>query len=145
MRPDVLRSVRREILIGSPSGTYWSRFDRNAVRGMLELAVPPAMPSHIGGCVVADRRGGRAPQVTGVVVAQIKHLARAIADGIVGPWSELVLAAVDRPGVAAAFGRHLKAEFRIGDDIDPGCRRCLTRPEDRHVFPVRHWRSHRAR
>ena len=111
------------------------QFGGDAVRGMLEPAVAPAVPRHIGGGVVADRQRRRTPQVAGIVVAQIEHLARAIADRIVRPRRELVLAAVDRPGEAAAFGRHLKAEGGIGDDIDPGRRRGLARAEDRHIFP----------
>jgi len=45
-----------------------------------------------------------------------------------------VLAAVERPGEAAAVGRHLKSEARIGDDVDPGCGRGLPGRENRHVF-----------
>ena len=46
----------------------------------------------------------------------------------------MVLAAVDRPGEAAALRRHLEAEIGIGNDIDPGCRRGLAWPEDRDIF-----------
>src|SRR5580693_6163797 len=101
---------------------------------MLEPAVVPAVPCHIGSVVVADRQRGRAPQIAGIVVAQIEHLARAIADRIVRPGRQLVLAAVDRPGEAAAFRRYLEAEIRIGDDIDPGCGRGLPWPEDRDIL-----------
>ena len=57
-----------------------------------------------------------------------------IADGIVRPRRELVLAAVGGPSVAAALGRGLEAERGIGDHIDPGRRRRLARAEYRHVF-----------
>ena len=133
---DLDRIVERHVL---------QKIGGDAVRRMLEPAVAPAMPRHIGGGVVADRQRRRAPQVAGVVVAQIEHLARTIADRIVRPGRELVLAAVDRPGVAAAFGRHLKAEVGIGDDVDPGRRRRLAGAEDRRHIPARLRRSRRAR
>ena len=82
------------------------------MRGMLESAVAPAMPRCIGGGVVADRQRRRTPQVAGVLIAQIEHFTWTIADWIVRPRRELVLAAVDRPGEAAAFCRHLEAEER---------------------------------
>ena len=73
--------------------------------GMFEPAISPPMTRHIGPAVIADRQRGRAPQVAGDVVAQIERLARTIRDGVVRPGRELVLAAVDRPCGAAAFGR----------------------------------------
>ena len=42
--------------------------------------------------------------------------------GVVAPWRDLVLPAVDGPGVAAASFRHLKAKRRVGNDIDPRAR-----------------------
>src|SRR5664280_511119 len=104
------------------------------MRGMLEPAVSPAVPGHASGGAPSDRQSRRAPQVAGVQVTQIEDLAGAIADRIVGPGCDLVLATVDRPGVAAAFGRDLKTEVRIGDDIDPGSRREMARLEDGDIF-----------
>ena len=47
-----------------------------------------------------------------------------------------MLAAVDRPGEAAAFGRHLKSEARIGDDVDPGRGSRLAGAEGDDIFPA---------
>ena len=91
-----------------------------------------------GGPYRSPRRRGwerrRAPQVAGVVVAQIEGFAASIADGVVRPRRDLILATVDRPGVAAALGSRLEAERRIGDDVDPRRGRRLARPEDRHIL-----------
>ena len=54
------------------------------------------------------------------VVPDIEGLTWGVADRIIRPGGELVLAAVARPGVATAFGRGLEAEGRIRDDVDPG-------------------------
>src|ERR1019366_8101196 len=102
---------------------------------MLETAVSPTMPRHIGRVVAADRHCRWAPQVTRLLIPQIKRLAWAIADRVVGPRRKLVFAAVDRPGVAAALRGHLEAESGVGDDIDPGCRRCLAWTDCRYIFP----------
>ena len=106
----------------------------DAVRGMLEAAVAAAVTCDIGRLGVADRKRRRAPDIAGLFVPQIEGLARRIADGIVRPGRELVLAAVGGPSIAAALGRGLEAECGIGDDVDPGRRRRLARPEYRHVF-----------
>src|SRR5258708_2511362 len=74
------------------------------MRCMLEPAVAPAVASPIERRLVANRQRRRAPQIAGVVVAQIECLARTIADRVVRPGGELVLTAVDGPGIAAAFG-----------------------------------------
>ena len=92
----------------------------NAVAGMLEAAVAATEAGDIGRPLDADGRRGRAPEGAGIVVTQVESLAGAVGDGVVRPGRELVLAAVDRPGVAAAFGRRLEAKTLVGDDIDPG-------------------------
>src|SRR3972149_5803482 len=102
---------------------------------MLEPAVSWSVAGDIGRRLVPDRHGRRTPQVARVVVAQIERLARTIGDRVVRPGGDLAFAAVDGPGVAAAFGSHLKAESGVGDDIDPGGRRRLTGAEDRYIFP----------
>ena len=102
---------------------------------VLEAAVAPAVAGDIGRREVADRQRRRTPELARVVVPQIERLARAIGHRIVRPRRDLVLAAVDRPGVAAAFCADLEAERRIGDDVDPRRRRRLARPQDRHIFP----------
>ena len=93
------------------------------VPDVLESAVTAAVAGRVGRRRVADGRRGRAPQVTRFVVAQIEGFAASVADGIVRPRGELVLAAVDGPGVAAALGSRLEPESRIGDDVDPRRRR----------------------
>ena len=69
-----------------------------------------------------------------IFVANVEHLARPIADGIVGPRGDLILLAVDRPRVTAALDRYLEAERGIGDDVDPRRRRPLPFAEDGYVF-----------
>src|SRR3990172_5624502 len=102
---------------------------------MLEPAVSPPVAGHGAARLLAGGQGRGGPQGTSVVVAHIERLPRAIGDRIVRPGGELVLAAVHGPGGAAAFGRHMKAEGGIGDDVYPGGRRRLTRAEDRYIFP----------
>ena len=80
------------------------------MRGMLEPAVAPAMACDIGLGRVADRLGGRVPEFTGIVIAEIEYLARPIADRVVRPWCDLVLPTIGGRGIAAALGRELKAE-----------------------------------
>src|SRR5277367_3363692 len=109
---------------------------RNAATFVLEAAVAATVTSDIGGQGVADRKRRRAPDIAGLFVSEIEGLALRIADGIVRPGRELVLAAVGGPSIAATLGCGLKAERGIGDHIDPGCRRRLARAEYRHVFPT---------
>ena len=72
--------------------------------------------------------------MAGLVVAYVESLAGRVVDRIVGPGGELIFVAVRRPSVTAAFCSDLEAEARIGDDVDPGRRRRLPRPENRHIF-----------
>src|SRR5688500_1860553 len=106
----------------------------NIMGRMLEPAVAPPMPGDIASGLVADRPCGRAPEIPGSVVGNIERLALRIGDRIVRPRSEMVLLAVDRPRRAASFRADLKAETRIGDNIDPRSRRRLTRTEHRYIF-----------
>ena len=94
------------------------------------------MPGSVSRARVADRRGRRPPNLAGLLIAQIQHLAGTIRDRIVRPRSDLMFPAVEGPGEAAAVGRNLKSKVWIGDDVDPrrGCR--LSRPQKRHVFPA---------
>src|SRR3990170_7683243 len=101
---------------------------------MLEPAVSPPVAGDVA-ALVADWQGRRAPQGTGLVVVDIEGLARTICDRIVRPGGELIFAAVDGPGGTTAFGRHLKAEGWVGDDVYPGGRCRLTRAEDCYIFP----------
>ena len=109
--------------------------DGDFMRGMLEPAVAAAMPGDIGGIVVAHRLGGGAPDFAAGLVGEIDDFARPVADGIVRPRGQLVFAAVDRPSVAAAFRRDLKAKGRIGYDIDPGGGRRISARQNDNIFP----------
>ncbi len=109
--------------------------ERNLVRFVLEPTVALAMAGDIGRAILADRQGGRSPDVAALLIAQVDHLARRIGYRIVRPRRQLILLTVDRPGVAGTLDRDVEAEGRIGDDVDPGRRRRLPGVEDRHVFP----------
>src|SRR5258708_7680225 len=102
---------------------------------MLDPAVALAMPGEIGRAAVADRRRRGAPEIAALDIAHVDDFARAVDDGIVRPWRQLVLPTIGRPRVAGALRRHLEAERGIGDDVDPGCGRPLAAAEDRHIFP----------
>src|SRR6202789_3854711 len=105
---------------------------------MLESAISLSVPRNIAGAWVADWRGRRSPHLAGLLIAYIQHFARAIGDRIIRPRRDLMFPAVEGPGKAAAVGRHLKSEVRVGDDVDPrrGCG--LSRAEESHVLaPLR--------
>ena len=106
------------------------------MRHNLEPAVAAAVAHHIGRRFVADRQCRRRPQIAAVEVADIEHFAGTIADRIVRPGRELIVATVVRPGIPAALDRDLEAEGRVGDDIDPRSRRRLAGAQHGHVFPA---------
>ena len=108
----------------------------NPMGGMVEAAVALAVADDVAGIVHPDRQGRGRPEFTGSLVAEIKHLARRIADRIVRPGRQLVFMTVARPGAAGAGFRNHEAEFGIGDDIDPGSGRPLPLVEHDHVFPA---------
>ena len=105
------------------------------MRRVLETAVALAVSGDVRRGLFANRHRRGAPERSTVLVAYVDHLARPVADGVVRPRGELVLAAVDRPRVASALDRHLEAERGVGDDVDPGRRCPLPLAEDGHVFP----------
>ena len=72
----------------------------DAVTLMLEPAVARAVMGDVGGILAADRQRRGTPQLAAVVIPNVDRLAGRIAHWIVGPWRELVLAAVPVPGVA---------------------------------------------
>ena len=86
------------------------------------------------GAGAANRQGGRRPQLAGLQVLQIDHLARGVGDRVVRPRGDLVLAAVFRPDMTAAFGRDLKTEARVGNHVDPGGWGGAAGLKDRHVL-----------
>ena len=101
---------------------------------MLEAAVALAVSGDIGPSLLADRQHRRAPQLATVFIPHVDRLARRVADRVIRPRSELILAAVERPGVTRARLRDLKAKGRIRDHVDPGRRRPLSLAENRHVL-----------
>ena len=80
------------------------------MRHMLETAVPLTMSGNVSGGVVADGKCGRRPDISTVLVAHINGFTGAVANGVIRPGSELVLAAIERPCVAAALSGDLEAE-----------------------------------
>ena len=86
--------------------------ERDPVRRVLEAAVALAVSSGIGPSLLADRQHRWAPQLATVFIAHVYRLARRIADRVIRPRGELVLTAVERPGVTRARLRDLKAEGR---------------------------------
>ena len=127
--------MSREILIGSTSGTNCSSSSLIPFARMLEATVAVTVTGNVGS-VVPDRLRRCAPKIAGHLVANVDRFAGWISDRVIRPWRQLVLTTVLRPGVAAPFRRHLKAEARIGDHVDP---RCGCRPagiEDGHIFPA---------
>ena len=106
----------------------------DAVVEVLEAAVSGAVARDVGRVRAANRLRRRAPQLTAVVVADVERLARRIADRIVGPRRQLVLAAVPGPGVAGAGLGDLEPERRVGDDVEPRGGRRLARAEDDDVL-----------
>ena len=81
-----------------------------------------------------DWQGCRGPDLIGVKVVQINRLANRVSHRIVRPRRDLIFAAVFRPDMARSFGRDLKSEIRVGNDVDPGCRGGFAVPQDRHIF-----------
>ncbi len=85
----------------------------------------------------ASSRIGRmvGPQTsTAVLIPNIERLARRVADGIVRPRRELVLAAVHRPREARARLGGLETEIRVGHHVDPGSRGPLPLAQSRDVL-----------
>ena len=89
--------------------------------------------SHRGSLPCAGARGGR-PELAGVFVAYVEGFARQVANGIVAPGRKTVFVRVFAPGIdGAGFGNH-RSEGRVGDDVDPGRRRALSRRKRDHIF-----------
>src|SRR5262244_1840094 len=111
---------------------------------MLEIAVALAVPRHIGPSLLADRQHCRSPQFASVFIADVYCLTRWVADRVIGPRSELVLMAVERPSVTGTRLRNLKTEERICDYVNPrrGCP--LSLAEKRHVLAAIHSEAAKA-
>ena len=108
--------------------------ERDAVRDVFEARIALPMPDDVGRGLLADRERRRSPQISSLFVPDIDGLARRIADRIVRPGRELVLAAIDRPRVPRTRLGDLEAETRVCDYIDPRRRRPPSLAEDRHVL-----------
>ena len=101
--------------------------ERDAVRDVLEARVALPVPDDVRRGLLADRQRRRPPQLARLLVPDVDRLPRRVADRIVGPGRELVLAAVDRPRVPGPALGDLEAEARIRDHVDPRRRRPLPR------------------
>src|SRR4029450_5802603 len=101
---------------------------------MFETAVALAVSGDIGPRLLADRQHRWAPQLATVFIPEVDGLARGVADRVIRPRGELVLTAVERPGVTRARLRNLEAKNRIGDHVDPGRWRPLSLAENRHIL-----------
>ena len=69
---------------------------------MLETRVSLAVPGHIRGRIVANRQRCWTPNLSGIFVADVNRFARGVDDVIVGPRSELIFVAIDRPRKSGA-------------------------------------------
>ena len=107
---------------------------RDAVTRVFENAVALTMPDDVRLSLAnRQRRGG--PDGARIFIAQVDHFSRRIADGVVGPGRQTILAAVERPRAAATGFGDLKSKLdRIADDVGPGRGRPLFRAEQRDVF-----------
>ncbi len=59
---------------------------RNSMRDMFETAVALPVPDSVGRGLLQDRKRGRPPQVSRVLITHIDCLPRRVANGIVRPW-----------------------------------------------------------
>ena len=105
------------------------------MRSVVKLGIAKAVPGDIG-ALVPDRQGGGGPYGPRVQIAQIHSFARRIGDRVIRPWGQQVFATVFRPDRAAAFGRDLKAEAGVGNDVDPGGGGGLAVFQHRHIGPA---------
>ncbi len=101
---------------------------------MFEAAIALAVSDDIGPSLLADRQHRWAPQFATVFIPHVYCLARRVADRVIRPWRELVLTAVERPGVTRARLRNLEAKNRIGDHVDPWRWRPLSFAENCHIL-----------
>ena len=111
------------------------QLERNAMREVLEPAIALTVSNDIRRAFLADWHSGGTPQFSAVLVVKIDHLSWRITHGIIRPGGDVVLLTIERPGIAAALDRGLKAEGTVADDVDPGRGRPLSLFEARQVFP----------
>ncbi len=121
-------------LDGVSQGHELQEIQRDVVGGVLVATVPMPVPDDIRPAFLADGENRRPPDQTAILIPHIKSLAGCVADGIVRPGRELVLAAVHGPGVARARLGDLETEFRVRHHVDPGSRGPLPLAQNRDVF-----------
>jgi hypothetical protein len=107
---------------------------RDAMRGIDEAGIAEAMVHGVRIRRLPDGQRRGAPHGAAAIVPEVNHLRRRVADRIVGPGCQLILARVQRPRAAGAVRGDLKAEVGIRDDIDPGRRRAMAFVDQGHVF-----------
>ena len=112
--------------------------------GLPEPAVAEAVADRAGSRR-RHRPGGRRPEAEDVLVAQIEGLAMRVADRVVVPGREPVLAAVARPGGGGAALGGDEAEGLVGDHVGPGQGRPLGRARRAGRTRARRRRSRRSR
>src|ERR1017187_6956083 len=78
----------------------------------------------------------RRPDLRGLLVPKIELFARRVGDRMVRPGGETVLPAVDRPGKSSARFVDDTAEIVVCENVAPGSRRVLPRPEVDCIFPA---------
>ena len=144
-RPETLRKRQARNLDRVGQRHVLQQVERDAVRLVLEAAVAEAVARDVGARGRGSAARSAVHRCAGVFIANVDRFARRVADRVVRPGRELVLAAVLRPGVAAALGRHLEAEARVGDHVDPGRRRACALLEDRRRIRARPRRSRPGR
>ena len=97
------------------------------------VALPVA--GHVGSGLLANRERRRAPHLATLFIPDVDRFTRRVAHRIVRPRGQLVVVTVDRPGESeAGFGGEAP-EPLVGDHVDPGRRRPLSRTEDGHILP----------
>ena len=127
--------MSREILIGSASGTNCSELERDAVRACARSGCSRGRGGRRRRRVVADRLRRRAPELAALLVAHVDRLARRIADRIVRPGRQLVLAAVARPRCSRCpRPTTWKPKPGLAITLIHGAGVDCAAAEDRHVF-----------
>ena len=102
--------------------------------GVLEDAVALAVPDDVR-LTLANRQRCSGPDRAGIFIAKIDYFSGRIADSVVGPRRETILAAVERPrATTAGFGDLKPKLHRVADHITPGRRCQLFRTEEGDVF-----------
>src|SRR5262245_36649547 len=78
-----------------------SQFAVNPLMAMCKPRISASMGDYVI-LAVADRQGGRRPDIAGLIVAEVNDFTRRVADGVVRPGREFVLATVSRPRISSA-------------------------------------------